>query len=85
MRMTDVLHFHWFKNKNPGDIEVLRFTRALFGHVQSPFLLAATLKQHLQALRQKHPREVEEIEKCSYVNDIISVGCSTEEVLNSKQ
>ncbi|XP_028407828.1 uncharacterized protein LOC114530405 [Dendronephthya gigantea] len=27
----DALRFHWIKNKNPRDIEVLRFTRALFG------------------------------------------------------
>ena len=39
----DVLKFHWIKKKDPSTIEVLRFTRALFGLVQSPFLLAGTL------------------------------------------
>ena len=43
----DVLRFHWIKNKDPSTIEVLRFTRALFGLVQSPFLLAGTLRFHL--------------------------------------
>jgi hypothetical protein len=39
----DVLRFHWLVNQNPSDIEVLRFTRALFGLVQSPFILAGTI------------------------------------------
>ena len=60
----DVLRFHWIKNKDPSDIEVLTFTRALFGLVQSPFLLAGTLKQHLNSLRERYPAEVAEIEKC---------------------
>lgn len=29
----DLLRFHWFKNKDLSTIEVLRFTRALFGFV----------------------------------------------------
>ena len=33
----DALRFHWIKDKDPSTIEVLRFTRALFGLVQSPF------------------------------------------------
>ena len=81
----DSLRFHWIKNKDPSDIEVLRFTRALFGLVQSPFLLAATLKQHLNGLRERYPKEVEEIEKCLYVDDIITGGCTNDEVLNLKE
>lgn len=81
----DVLRFHWIRNKDPSDIEVLRFTRALFGLVQSPFLLAATLKQHLKALRERYPQEIDELEKCLYVDDIISGGCTSDEVLNLKQ
>ena len=55
----DVLRFHWVQNKNPSSIIALRFTRALFGLVQSPFLLAGTLKVHLNSLQQKYPSEVE--------------------------
>ena len=65
--------------------EVLRFTRALFGLVQSPFLLAGTLKQHLNSLRERYPAEVAEIEKCLYVDDIISGGCTTDEVSSLKE
>jgi hypothetical protein len=81
----DSLRFHWIENKDPSDIEVLRFTRALFGLVQSPFFLAATLKQHLNGRRERYPKEVEEIEKCLYVDDIITGGCTNDEVLNLKE
>lgn len=49
-----------------------------------PFLLAATLKQHLQALQEKYPQKVEAIKKCIYVDCIISTRCLTAEVLNLK-
>ena len=51
----DVLRFHWIKNKDPSTIEVLRFMRALFGLVQSPFLLAGTLKIALGKLKGEVP------------------------------
>ena len=68
----DVLRFHWIKNKDPSAIEVLRFTRALFGLVQSPFLLAGTLKLHLENLRERYPSEIEEILRSLYVDDVIT-------------
>ena len=48
----DSLRFHWIKDKDPKIIEVFRFTRALFGLVQSPFLLGGTLEQHLESTRR---------------------------------
>ena len=39
MEDRDALRFHWLKNKATFEVEVLRFTRALVGLVQSPFLL----------------------------------------------
>ena len=51
----DVLWFHWIKNKDPSTSEVLRFAQALFGLVQSPFLLAGTLRLHLENLRERYP------------------------------
>ena len=82
----DALRLHWLKNKDPSQIEVLRFTRVLFGLVQSPFLLGGTLKQHLDSLKAKYPEEVEEIMKSLYVDDVISgtdtvdQGCRLKEV-----
>jgi len=42
MEDRDALRFHWIKNRDVSNVEVLRFNRALFGLVQSPFLLGGT-------------------------------------------
>ena len=82
----DALRFHWIKDKDPSRIEVLQFTRALFGFILSPFFLGGTLKQHLDSLKTKYPDEVEEIMKSLYVDDVISrtdtvdQGCRLKEV-----
>jgi hypothetical protein len=65
----DVLRFHWVKSLDEPDVfEVLRFTRPLFGLVQSPFILGGTLDVHLA----KYPEsEVMEIRNSLYVDDLI--------------
>ena len=68
----DALWFHWIKDKNPLQVEVLRFTRALFGLIQSPFLVLGTSKLHLESSKTKYPVEVEEVMKSLYVDDVIS-------------
>ena len=70
----DVLRFHWFKDLQTKTIEVLRFTRALFGLAPSPFLLWGVIQQHLENFRTVHPEIVSEIEKSLYVDDLISGG-----------
>ena len=50
----------------------LRFTQALLGVVQPPVLLAGTLKQHLETLRNEYPEQVEEIMRSLYVDDIFT-------------
>ena len=55
----DALRFHWIKDKDPSQIEVLRFIKELFGLIQSPYLLGGTLKLHLDSLKAKYPEEVE--------------------------
>jgi hypothetical protein len=50
----DALRFHW--RENPlADVEVLRFTRVLFGLVSSPFLLGGVLEAHLDYWKSKAP------------------------------
>ena len=39
----DVLRFHWIKDRETLEVEVLRFTRALFGLGQSSFILGGRL------------------------------------------
>ena len=64
---------------------MLRFTRALFGLVQSPFLLEGTLPQHLESLKRRNPKEVEEIQKSLYADDVITGGETTNEVCKLKE
>ena len=70
----DALRFHWFKDLQTKTIEVLRFTRALFGLAPSPFLLGGVIQQHLTNFRTVCPEIVSEIEKSLYVDDRISGG-----------
>ena len=81
----DALRFHWIKDRDTSNVEVLRFTRALFGLVQSPFLLGGTLHQHLESMEGRYPSEVEEIKKSLYVDDVITGGETTDKVRKLKE
>ena len=69
----DALRFHWIKSLDePNEVEILRFTRALFGLNQSPFILGATLEVHLASCVGSYPKEqVEEVRQSLYVDDLI--------------
>ena len=69
------LWFHWIKDKYSSQTETLRFTRALLGLLQSPFLLAGTLKQHLETLRTEYPKHVEEIIMTPSLGKIRLINC----------
>ena len=49
----DALRFLWVKDiqKEPLDLQVLRFTCVVFGVASSPFLLNATIRHHLESRR----------------------------------
>ena len=81
----DALRFHWLKDLQSKEVEVLRFARALFGLGPSPFLLAGDIKEHLRSLRPKYPKVVNEIEKSLYVDDLISGASSTSKALELKK
>ena len=54
----DVLRFLWLediKNELPR-IQVLRFTRVVFGLSLSSFLLNATIKHHIQSYQTRDPQ-----------------------------
>ena len=65
----DALRFHWIKERDPNQIEILRYTRLVFGLVQSPFILGGTLQEHLETDIEKHPIEVAHIKDYQYVDD----------------
>ena len=67
----DSLRFHW-KSTEHSQLEVLRFTRALFGLTCSPFLLAAVVDHHLESWELREPEKVVEIRRSLYVDDLIS-------------
>lgn len=81
----DALRFHWIRDKKTSNVKVLRFTRALFGLVQSPFLLGGTLHQHLEGLKEKYPSAVEEIRKSLYVDNVITGGETADKVHKLKE
>ncbi len=81
----DALRFHWLKDLQSKEVDVLGFTRALFGLAPSPCLLAGVIKEHLRSLKPKYPDLVDEIEKSLYVDDLISGSHSTKKALELKK
>ena len=81
----DALRFHWIKDRDPSQIDLLRFTRLVFGLVQSPFILGATLQEHLQKYTEEYPKEEAEIKEDLYVDDLMAVGDRYEEVKSLKE
>ena len=67
----DALRFHW-QTSQRSKVEMLRFTRALFGLVPSPFLLGGVIECHLKAWERRMPELVAELRKNLYVDDLIS-------------
>ena len=57
-----------------NDVETLRFTRAILGLGESPFLLNGTIKEHLTKSKQRYPESaahIEEIGESLYIDDLI--------------
>ena len=49
----DALRSHWITDKVTQQTTILRFTRAVFGLIQSPFLLGGTIECHIDRYQQK--------------------------------
>ena len=81
----DVLRFHWIKDLHSTEIEVLRFTRVVFGLAPSPFLLNGVIQQHLETLESRYPESVAEVRKSLYVDDLISGAPTTLEAKELKR
>ena len=81
----DALRFHWIKDIKSREVQVLRFTRVLFGLVQSPFILGATIQQHLENVKDKYPEIVRVLSDEMYVDDVISGGRDQADALKVKQ
>ena len=80
----DALRFHWRTNEDK-DIEIYRFTRALFGLAPSPFLLNGVLQAHLDTWEKDRPGAVAELRKSLYVDDLVSGGRTVQQAQQNKQ
>ena len=53
-------------------MEINRFTRLVFGLIQSPFILEGTLKEHFQYYINEYPTFIEAISEDMYADDFAS-------------
>ena len=69
----DVLRFLWFKDVNveKPELQIYKFTRVVFGVAPSPYLLNATIAQHLQQFEDTHVNTVKKIRESIYVDDVL--------------
>ena len=70
----NALRFIWLDDihkDNPNEV-VYRFCRVIFGETSSPFLLNATIKQHLQKYANGNPELVKALLNSLYVDDMTS-------------
>jgi hypothetical protein len=66
-------------------VEVLRFTRVVFGLTSSPFLLNEVITRHLELIEPRFPETVSETRKSLYVDNLISGAPTTDEATELKQ
>ena len=69
----DVLQFLWVKDINADvpELQILKFTRVVFGVAPSPYLLNATIACHLDQYENTHQETVSKIRESIYVDDVI--------------
>ena len=83
----DAMRFLWPKDVSKADSEIqeLRFTRVIFGSGPSPFLLGATIRQHMEQYKAEDPEFVDRVTKSLFVDDMVCGGANTDEVSRLKQ
>lgn len=75
----DVLRFIWYDkiNSKEPEVKVFRFKRVVFGVASSPFLLNATVCNHLEGCEESFPSTVAKLMHSMYVDDMVC-GANTE-------
>ena len=74
------LKFHWIENLTNNTIQILRFTRLVFGLNQSPFILEGTLKTHFERCESMYLELIRKIRDDMHVDDLVTGGESLQEV-----
>ena len=79
----DVLRFLWISSINDEKPEIteFKFTRVVFGVAPSPYLLNATIAEHLKRNAHIFPHIVGQIKDSIYVDDIVTRVSDTGEAL----
>ncbi|GFX36738.1 integrase catalytic domain-containing protein [Trichonephila clavipes] len=85
----DAVRFLWSDDepcvhKRPK-LQVYRFNRVNFGVSSSPFLLATTIRHHIEKYKHEIPHTVELLDRNFYVDDLISGGNELEEALQTSR
>ncbi|GFU74017.1 uncharacterized protein TNCV_1641431 [Trichonephila clavipes] len=85
----DPVRFPWSDDepcveKRPK-LQVYRFNRVNFGVSSNPFLLAATIRHHIDKYKHEFPHTVELLDRIFYVDDLISGGNEFEEALQTSR
>ncbi|GFR32965.1 uncharacterized protein TNCT_559841 [Trichonephila clavata] len=85
----DAIRFLWSDGEpsvhNKPKLQVYRFNRVNFGVSSSPFLLAATIRHHIEKYKQEFPGTVELLDRSFYVDGLISGGNEFEEALQTSR
>lgn len=74
-----MLRFLWLTGRPDAKnttLRVLRMTRVVFGVSSSPFLLAATIRNHLEKYQTSHPQVINTLKDSLYVDDFIASSSS---------
>ena len=79
-RERESLKFHWVENLTNNKIQILRFTRLVFGLNQPPFILEGTIKTHFERYKSMYLELIRKIRDDMYVNDLVTGVESLQEV-----
>ena len=83
-RKRESLKFHWVENLTINTIQILRFTRLVFGSNQSTLILEGTLKTHFERYESLYLEPIRKTRHDMCVDDLVLGGESLQEVQKIK-
>ena len=71
----DVLQFLWFNDVHAKcpEVQIFKFTRVVLGVSPSPYLLNATIVEHLKKFEKVYTSTMHKIKNSIYVDDVLVV------------
>ena len=80
----DAQRLFWYYNLEERKMIAYRFARVIFGSAPSPYILGATLENHLSQYTKRFPETVEALLKNTYVGDVQFGGPKEEDLFKFK-